>query len=61
MNAIWALGKTGWSDAFERLDELTMSGDQELQELAEDALDEWYMASGSYDDELEDDDWYDDE
>lgn len=51
--AVWALGKTGWAEAFERLDELAMSRDNELRELAEAALDEWYMASGSYDD-LED-------
>lgn len=63
MEAVWALGKTGWSEAFERLDELTISGTNKLRELAEAALDEWYMANDSYDDiddELEDE-WFGEE
>jgi len=56
--AVWALGKTGYSEAFERLDELTMSAEDELQEIAEAALDEWYISSGSYNIDF-DDDWDD--
>jgi HEAT repeat protein len=59
--AVWSLGKTGYSEAYERLDELIMSSNKKLRELAEAAMDEWYIASENYDDELEDDEWYDDE
>ena len=45
--AIWALGQTGWEGAFERLDELTIMGeDEEIREIAEEALEEWTLFSG---------------
>ncbi|MBN2443794.1 MAG: HEAT repeat domain-containing protein [Spirochaetales bacterium] len=56
LQAILALGKSGCSEAFERLDELAMSSDDDVKEMAETALDEWYMASEEYDDEEYDDD-----
>jgi HEAT repeat protein len=45
MAAIWALGQTGWEEAFERLDELTLHSDPEIGQLADAALEEWMMFS----------------
>jgi len=51
LEAIWALGQTGWEEAFERLDELTILGeDEEIREVAEDALEEWSLFSGLMED-----------
>ena len=58
LEAIWALGQTGWEGAFERLDDLTYFGeDEEIQETAELALEEWYLYSGQLADFYEDSDW----
>jgi HEAT repeat protein len=65
--AVWALGKTGWEDGFDRLEELSKADDPQVRELAKAALEEWHMASGAYsedDDESgwdEEDDWTDDD
>jgi HEAT repeat protein len=56
LEAIWALGQTGWEGAFERLDELTIMGeDGEIREVAEDALEEWTLFSGLMGDMLPED------
>ena len=58
MEAIWAMGQTGWEGAFERLDDLAYFGkDDEIQETAEAALEEWYLYSGQLADLYEEDDW----
>jgi HEAT repeat protein len=41
LEAIAALGQTGWEGAFMRLDELTGDPDQEIAQVAEEALEEW--------------------
>ena len=51
LEAIWALGQTGWEGAFERLDELACFGeDKEVRRVAKEALEDWYLYSGSLDD-----------
>lgn len=51
LEAIWALGQTGWEGAFERLDELSILGeDEEIRETAESALEEWTLFSGLMED-----------
>jgi HEAT repeat protein len=45
MAAIWALGQTGWEEAFDRLDELTLNADPGISQLADAALEEWMMFS----------------
>jgi len=58
LEAIWAMGQTGWEGAFERLDDLAYFGkDDEIQETAEAALEEWYLYSGQLADLYEEDDW----
>lgn len=61
--AIWALGQSGWEGAFERLEELSMDGnDPEIQEIAEEALEEWLFYSEIWDnDEFLDDDEFDED
>lgn len=50
LEAIRALGQTGWEEAFDRLDELASFGeDREIREIAELALDDWYLYSGAWD------------
>ncbi len=63
LEAIWALGQTGWEGAFERLDELTIMGeDEEIREVAEDAMEEWSLFSGLMEDMfLEDEEEFMDE
>jgi hypothetical protein len=57
LEAIWALGQTGWEEAFERLDELASFGeDREIRETAELALDDWYLYSGAWD-EYDEEEW----
>jgi hypothetical protein len=42
--AVWSLGQTGWEGAFERLEELcSYSRNAEIQDLAEKALEEWFI------------------
>lgn len=56
LEAIWALGQSGWEGAFERLDELSLlSDDPEIQDMAEAALEEWYIYSGALSEEMFDD------
>ena len=43
--AVWALGQSGWAGAFERLDELSTGMDPDLRDIAEDALEEWFIFS----------------
>jgi len=51
LEAIWALGQTGWEGAFNRLDELACFGeDKEVRRVAKEALEDWYLYSGSLDD-----------
>ena len=58
LEAIWALGQTGWEGAFERLDELTYLGeDEEIQETAELALEDWYLYSGALSEYYDEGDW----
>lgn len=58
LEAIWGLGQTGWEGAFERLDELTYLGkDEEIREMAELALEDCYLYSGSLDEYYEEGDW----
>lgn len=45
MAAIFSLGQTGWEEAFERLDELTLHADPEIREVADAAMDEWMLFS----------------
>ncbi|MCR4406287.1 MAG: HEAT repeat domain-containing protein [Anaerolineae bacterium] len=62
LEAIWALGQTGWEGAFERLDELTIMGeDEEVREVAEDALEEWYLFSGLMDETLLEDEEFEED
>lgn len=50
LEAIWALGQTGWEGAFERLDELACFGeDKEVRRVAREALEDWFLYSGSLD------------
>ncbi len=46
LSAVWALGQTGWEEAFDRLDELALDPDPEIRELADEALDEWLFFNG---------------
>jgi len=56
LEAIWSLGQTGWEGAFDRLDDLAAFGeDEEVQETAEAALEEWYVYSGQLEDFYEED------
>ena len=57
--AIWALGQSGWEGAFERLEELSMVGnDPEIKEIAEEALEEWLFYSEIWEEDDEfDEDW----
>jgi HEAT repeat protein len=58
LEAIWALGKTGWEGAFDRLDDLSDFGeDEEIREMAELALEEWYLYSGQLEDFYDEEDW----
>jgi HEAT repeat protein len=59
LEAIWALGQTGWEGAFERLDDLAFfSEDEEIRDTAEAALEEWYLYSGQLEDVYDDEeDW----
>jgi len=58
LEAIWGLGQTGWEGAFERLDELTYLGeDEEIREMAELALEDCYLYSGSLDEYYKEGDW----
>jgi HEAT repeat protein len=44
LEAIWSLGQTGWEGAFDRLDDLAFfSEDEETQNTAELALEEWRL------------------
>ena len=45
-SALWALGQSGWSGAFDRLDEFSLDPDPEIREIADDAMDEWLFFSG---------------
>ena len=44
--AVWSLGQTGWSGAFERLDELTLDEDPDIADIADEAMDEWLFFNG---------------
>jgi HEAT repeat protein len=58
LEAIWALGQSGWEGAFDRLDDLASFGeDEEVQEMAEVALEEWITVRGVLAEYYEDDDW----
>jgi HEAT repeat protein len=46
LSAIWALGQIGYKDGFERLSTLSMSKDREIKSVAENALEEWFVANG---------------
>jgi len=60
LEAIWALGQSGWEGAFDRLDELSLdSVDPEIQETAEAALEEWYIYSGAVTGEMLDENGFD--
>jgi HEAT repeat protein len=63
LESIWALGQTGCEGAFERLDELTIMGeDEEIREIAEEAMEEWSLFSGLMEDmSLEDEEEFMDE
>ena len=55
--AIWSLGQTGWEDAFDRLYELSESKDKEIQEIADEAIEEWHSICGNNDDYIEEDEY----
>ena len=58
LEAIWALGQTGWEGAFDRLDDLISFGeDEEIQQLAEVALEEWNTITWALAEYYEEDDW----
>jgi HEAT repeat protein len=63
LSALWALGQTGWEGAFDRLDEMTLHPDEEVREVADEAMDEWLLFSGLLfdQDEQEEDDLLDPE
>ena len=46
LEAIYALGRVGGDEAFEVLDELSDSEDEEIQEMVQLALEEWYTYHG---------------
>ena len=57
LEAIWSLGQTGWEGAFDRLDDLAFfSEDEEIQNTAELALEEWYLYGGQLEDFYDEDD-----
>jgi HEAT repeat protein len=55
--AILSLGRTGGDDAFEFLDDLTSSRDQELRQAAAVALDDWFTYYGQGEWEFDEDEW----
>ncbi len=60
MAAIWAMGQTGWSEAFDRLDELALDPDPDISQLADAAMDEWMLFNQFCDTEPDDEpesDW----
>ena len=58
LEAIWSLGQTGWEEAFDRLDDLVSFGeDEEIQHVAEVALDEWNTITWALAEYYEEDDW----
>jgi HEAT repeat protein len=54
LEAVTALGQTGWDEAFERLEELTQDSDKLVANVAENALDDWYLINQI---QQEDEDW----
>jgi HEAT repeat protein len=46
LSALWALGQTGWQGGFDRLDEMSLDPDEEIREVADEALDEWIFYNG---------------
>jgi len=57
LEAIWSLGQTGWEGAFDRLDDLAFfSEDEETQNTAELALEEWRLFGGQLEDFYDEDD-----
>jgi len=57
LEAIWSLGQTGWEEAFDRLDDLAFfSEDEEIQNTAELALEDWYLYGGQLEDFYDEDD-----
>ena len=53
----WSLGQTGWEGAFDRLDDLAFfSEDEEIQNTAELALEEWHLYGGQLEDFYDEDD-----
>ena len=57
LEAIWSLGQTGWEGAFDRLDDLAFfSEDEEIQNTAELALEEWHLYGGQLEDFYDEDD-----
>ncbi|MFQ6057463.1 MAG: HEAT repeat domain-containing protein [Anaerolineae bacterium] len=61
--AIFALGRTGGEGTFEFLDDLTFDDDEEISEVAEVALEEWYIYHSQEElDEFEDwEEWEDED
>ncbi len=49
LEAIYALGRVGGDEAFEVLDELSHSADEEIREVVQLALDEWHTYHGMAD------------
>jgi len=57
LEAIWSLGQTGWEGAYDRLDDLAFfSEDEEIQNTAELALEEWCLYGGQLEDFYDEDD-----
>ncbi len=56
LEAIEALGYSGWEEAFDRLDELTLDSNPDVAEAAEDALDEWFLITEPYEEDALDPD-----
>jgi HEAT repeat protein len=54
-SAIWSLGQTGCDEGLKRLYELSENGNRDIQEIANEAIEEWHSISGNYEEDYDED------